>query len=463
MTRIAGVVAAAAVMLSGSVALAGGPDPKPDPKANERDEEAFQGDTPLPEAPTSDIDEEQIREGGAKEKREALDDDKLQIGGLFYPRTGVFFASGRDLGDQTVTANTLIDLFLDKSGYTSDRVRMYVRGRLIYTPTGGQTQIIPGAPVLDKYTALLDQAWIKWDVARRVYLTLGAQHVRWGTSRLWNPVEAIYAERRDPLTLFDTRTGVPMFKVHVPIERLDWNVYAIALADRAVDLSHVGAAGRLEMVLAGAAVGLTATKRKDIDPRFGVDLSTPIWDLDFTGEVGLEKKADGWHTMSSAGLAYSIKYSDQDSVQFGAEYFFNPDAQSSTTAVVDKAMSWFAQGMASAGDPSKPKPSGLPFAPFYTGRHYAALYLLLMSPGSWNDTTFTLSAIQNLSDKTGTVRLDCRTLVLTDITLELYGATFFGDDGEFRFYAKAISARAGGVEVVPRPIAQVGVNLRMSL
>lgn len=380
--------------------------------------------------------------GEATEKTELLDKDRLDIGGLLYIRNGAFLQEETDIGAQPLSLNNLVDVYFDAR--VNDRVRAFIRGRMLHNPiasANASASLFGINSGNDTVTMALDQLWLKTDVARAVFLTIGAQHVRLGATRLWNPVDIIYATRRNPLTLFDQRTGLPMLKMQIPFEvklfgtTNAWNAYLIALADSATDLEHLGAAGRLEMVVSTAEIGLSAVKRKGSDARFGVDLSAGIWEFDVTGEVGMRLDKDNNLTwMASAGVQYGFKINDDDTMFIGLEYFHNPDgydgAESAAAGIASSTIERLCGQGQSLG--------GLPFTPFYVGKHYAALFAVAMGPGSWNDTNFTLSALSNLSDGTGVAQLVITQAVHTDLRVELFAGVNFGGDGEFRFYSKSL-------------------------
>jgi hypothetical protein len=466
---------------------------------SDREDAMFGGDEDPSESvaakkPADDFGDPRMR-GQVQERRDLLDDDKLQLGGLLYLRNGLFIDDEHRWSRQAFTNSNLTDIYFDAR--PNDRVRAFIRGRMLYTPVNAnaQSSAFQGfASQTDPVQMQLDQLWLKFDLAHRVYVTAGAQHVRWGATRLWNPVDAIYATRRNPLTLFDQRTGLPMLKLHAPFEVAgnNWNGYLIALADEATDLAHMGVAARLEAVVSTAEVGLTASKRFERKARYGLDLSAGIWEFDLTGEFGLRFDDDGdAHWQASGGLSWSFHINDEDIVIVGSEYFHNPDGYESGAAA--------ASGMATTlidqflyGDKSTVAGQNA-FDFFYMGKQYAALFAVAMGPGSWNDTAFTTSALANLSDRSGLVRLDVSTLILTDLRVEFYGALNFGDGGEFGFYSSRLSsafedattdalanlrpedlspeakeAMGGASGAIPSvrfaaPVAQVGVNLRMSL
>ncbi len=457
-------------------------------------EEGEPARAPTAATPAEDFGDPRMR-GEVRERRDLLDDNKLQLGGLLYLRNGLFIDDEHRWSRQALTSSNLTDVYFDAR--PNDRVRAFIRGRMLYTPVNanGQSSAFQGfTSQTEPLQMQLDQLWLKFDIAHRVYITAGAQHVRWGATRLWNPVDAIYATRRNPLTLFDQRTGLPMLKLHMPFEVAGntWNGYLIALADEATDLAHMGVAGRLEAVVGAAEFGFTASKRFEAKPRLGLDLSAGIWEFDLTGEFGLRFDDDGDpHWQASGGLSWSFHINDEDIVILGSEYFHNPDghatggaaASAMATTLIDQFM--YGEKSAYAGKS--------PFDFFYMGQQYAALFAVAMGPGSWNDTAFTASALANISDRSGLFRIDASTLVLTDLRVEFYGSVHFGADGEFGFYSDRLGGafddatkvaldnlrpedlspeanaimQSGSADLprasLPAPVAQVGVNLRLVL
>ena len=64
---------------------------------------------------------------------------------------------------------------------------------------------------------LLCQMWLRFDIARTVCVTVGKQHSRWGTARFWTPTDFLHIRRRNPLDVFDARTGTgALLKLHLP-------------------------------------------------------------------------------------------------------------------------------------------------------------------------------------------------------------------------------------------------------
>jgi len=437
------------------------------------------GQPAQPAQPEGDksLDDLLLGEGAGQESAELtgsllseLTTEKLQMGGMVYLRLSA--SQAQEERGPVLASPNLLDLFLDAR--PNDRTRAYARGRLVYTPLS--STMVPGVtPEAEETRALLDQLFIHFDVGRWMFLTVGKQPVRWGTSRLWNPVDGINASKKDPLAFFDERTGVPMIKAHLPIEPLGLNAIGLLMLQGDGRWDELGAALRLEKPVGTAEVGLSGVLTERSDPltlpqllagtsadrhreyQLGLDLSAGVWDLDLTAEAALTFledegslrrelfRANGWDALVQAtlGASYTLKYDASEYIVFGAEYFYNRNGLEHKSDYLES----IATGSAS---------------PFYLGRHYAALYILLPMPGNWNNTSFTLSNISNLSDGSGLTRFDMRTDILTWVKLEAYLSGNWGTKGgEFRFGLEEIPFVPDSS--LPYPLLQGGVNLRMDL
>jgi hypothetical protein len=189
-------------------------------------------------------------------------------------------------------------------------------------------------------------------------------------------------------------------------------------------------------------------------PRFGADLSFGLGDFDFYADAGLRFGDDflvvertnappiictgpmgsslmdppiaqqfravpssGFKPQVVGGLNYSLKYNDNDVFTLGGEYFYNSVGYTDTSLYPGLLFNQ----------------QGIPLLNFlYTGKHYAALFASLPAPYSWNYTTFTLSTIGNLSDKSFVTRLDYSLTFLTHLTFQAFAAIHYGDIGELR-------------------------------
>lgn len=454
--------------------------------------------SPAPEAP---------ERGGPPALRPI--ESPLAIGGVAYLRATSSWRKATPPSDWALLSPNLLDLYADVR--PNDRVRAYTLGRLFYNPTQGASPFaaksagdVSGGGVTPfgslatsgGTNAVLDQLWLNFDVGRTVFVTAGKQHVKWGVGRFWNPTDYLHPVKRDPLAVYDTRTGVAMLKAHLPWEARGWNLYAVGLLEDAAGQGAIGTLGRTgggaraEMVLGSAELGVDALVQRGNRPRFGVDLSAGVWDLDLYAEAALRSGADvarfvphpdptssqefkQWQPVRATGFTpqvtlggtWSWKYSDEDSLTAGAEYFYNDagysDAHAYSALLAAQVFPAVYPGL----------PAGSYFNTFYLGRHYGAVYVNVPKPGTWNDWDFTLSVLGNLSDRTFIARLDTGVVVNTYLRLEAYVAGHAGPEGgEFRIAFGEQTIPTGPPPNEPitipaqhAPILDAGIALRVNL
>jgi hypothetical protein len=429
----------------------------------------------------------------------AAQENPLAVGGQVYLRSSASYVRFVPPSKWQLSSPNLVDLYVDTR--PNDRVRAFALARTSWDPLALPAGANPFFPSRGPEPwAALDQLWVNFDVARAVFVTVGKQHVKWGVGKFWNPTDYLHPVRRDPLAPFDSRTGATMVKLHVPWEAKGWNFYGIALLDdpagkgeSARTIGKVAGGARAEIVLGTVELGADALVRSGQRPRFGLDFSAGLWDLDLHGEVALrtwsdvqlweetnpganiltrfgKRSPDGVSPQAVLGVSYAVNYSDEDAVRFGAEYFYNgpgyDDPHIYPWLMVDPG--WVpAVGL----DPALlPAGKTNDFRSFYAGRHYAGAYLLLAAPGSWNDHTFTLNAIANVSDGSAIVRLDHSMVVNTYLTIESYVAGNVGNEGgEFRFSLDVPAQAVGPFAALTQPlrtqppILSAGVALRVKL
>ncbi len=249
-------------------------------------------------------------------------ENPLQIGGQLYLRAIGSAAQGEPPSRWGFSSPSLVDLFFDAR--PSDRVRGYGLARTLYDPTQtqGASSLLAGAQAAQSVgvgslqataatRVVLDQLWLGFDVGRRAFVTAGKQHVKWGTGRVWNPTDYLHTQRRDPLAVFDDRGGTAMVRVQVPISEQRAAFTAVALLEPLAppvkplvfepkdpaprpssELGAVGGAARAEVVLGTWELGADAVAQRGMKPRYGLDVSGGLWELDLRGEVALRTGSD---------------------------------------------------------------------------------------------------------------------------------------------------------------------------
>ncbi|MFO0726308.1 MAG: hypothetical protein U1E65_21160 [Myxococcota bacterium] len=423
--------------------------------------------------------------GGVAETERRLEDldSKVKAGGRMFLRLNYFITSD-DVGNTSaLNSPNILDLYVDAR--VNDRVRGYVQVRAFHDPT-----LVDGAPnsvgqPIAESKLLFDQLWLKFDIARTVFVTVGRQRVKWGVGRFWNPTDFLNSSVRDPLAVFDERLGVNLVKLHLPIESLSWNFYAIASLDDTDLIKKVGLALRAEILIDTTELSLSFNARKDGPTRFGADLSSGWGIFDFRAEgalthntqrtyyVGAFDPANGrfpneidrtseWIPEAVLGMEAAIKYNDEDSAYLGLEYFYNGRGYN------DAALYPY---MIVQDTNARLNCSGLTckigaFQPLYMGRNYAAAYLVFAQPGPLNNSTFVASFIRNFDDKSMTLRVDYTATLLSFLSLSLFTQWHFGDVGEFRFGVDVpATPSVVGLEKglhVGKPIVDIGSGLSIN-
>ena len=153
---------------------------------------------------------------------------------------------------------------------------------------------------------------------------------------------------------------------------------------------------------------------------------------------------------AAGGVSYSWKYSDEDFMVIGGEYFFNPEGVHDKEELQEEFKQMM-EGKESA------------YSPFYSGQHYGAFFVALPGPGNWDYTSFTLSNIANLTDRTFATRFDFSTTFLTYLSFQAYVMAYYGEEGgEFRFGLPA-NTLFPGAPAMPAQVFTTGINLRVDI
>lgn len=394
--------------------------------------------------------------------------ERFAIGGKLYLRLDS--TATRSWNPHKITLASPDTLYVYVDGRPNDRVRAFVQGKLKhdFTLVDGATNSF--GQTVNVNTVGLDQLWLKFDIARKVFLTIGDQKVKWGSGRFWNPTDFMNQQVLDPLAAYDLRTGVPLVKVHIPVQPLGANLYALASMDGAGKAEDVGGALRAEWAAGSTELALSGAVRKDQPVRLGGDISTAIWLFDlhvegavrhgdttpyYEGALDLDTlefpteytREDEWIPQVTAGAQIGFNYTPDDAAYVGAEFFYNGSGYGDASLYP-----WLLfNGQ---------------FQPFYLGQEYVGAYVFLPSPLGLDDHNFTASYLTNLSDQSMLVRADWSATVLTQLNLNVYAQYHFGEAGEFN-YSVDIPAvpYVDGLEdgyTIPKPGLDVGLGLTVA-
>lgn len=443
--------------------------------------------------------------------------DALKVGANLLMFGQAFWQQTRPFEKGAFSAPMILDTYLD--GRPNDRLRAFAQGRLQFDPTrplgtasGSTATNTSGligltAASQSNPSVFLDQLWLRFDIARRVYFTIGRQKVRWGVSRIWYPTDFLNSQPRDALNPFDVRLGVNMIKVHVPVESLGWNFYGYGLFDSVnvtnlgQTLDQIGGALRAEIVLGPAEIGMGGVWQKGRRPRYAIDVSSAIGPLDVFAEAAFRSGRDflkftipeefdlsnvggalaqikpyrpeGIVVQVSGGVSWQFNYTDKNFGVLTAEYFYNPMGYANPIEYQIQTLGPSFVGI---------KPDPIQQVALYGAQH--SLAVSLAAPGipgaDW--ITMSLSNIIILNDPSALTRLDVIFRVLNYLSVQAFGAIFYGQTGgqlRFRLNDSVVNAISQFAEIaqpgsgattraslssqsVP-PLLQAGVLLRLSI
>lgn len=358
--------------------------------------------------------------------RSAPASEQLTLGGRLELQFTGSKNSSQSIGDSQFLQSTKAELYLDSR--PTDELRGFVKGTL---SSSGTTGVAPSISV--------SETWIKWSGRGSLFSTLGKQKLKWGAASFWNPTDFLAVQPKDPFAPVDVRPGANLLKLHVPFEKSGNNVYLLADFENANSSNDPRLAGRAELnfALSGFSGELTSTvaggHKKPL--QLGLDLNTSAGPVDliiesawtrnskrdFFRKVTSENGATDVETYSRsseaiaqivAGLRYDLKYSESDSANLAIEYFWNDFG--ADNAVVEAVS--FLRGQSQR---------------LYLAKKYLGASLVLLQPGSFNDSSIIVSGLWNMTDKSWFSRAAWTEKISVKSNLIL-AVTRAGGLGEFR-------------------------------
>jgi hypothetical protein len=349
--------------------------------------------------------------------------DTLVIGGRLEVGLDAGQVAGSAIKDTRLSHLRQADIYFDSR--PSKDLRAFLRARLKESSGSGDPTAAARPCTSNCVATDLDEIWLKWDARDTVYFTLGKQHVKWGSGRIWNPTDFAAPSLRDPLASFDRRLGSDILKLHLPFEKSGANLYALVLYDSVSTADTIGGALRGEFAFGGAGEFAVSLMRRAHSPlRAGFDVSGGLGPVDLhvecaafkndnrprfsgmidpqTGQGPAVTLADqAWRFQAVAGVEHSVKYGDNRLANLGLEYFANQRGYS------DKELEIYALALGATD-------------PLSAGARYAAAYATLPTPLSFSETTLRFNWIANLSDGTRLGRLSASWSLMKDATIDSY-------------------------------------------
>lgn len=373
--------------------------------------------------------------------------DRLQIGGRLELRANANKVDDQRFQESPYFQNKTADIYFDtrpnKDVRAFFRMRFYEdsvrsRGADDSLTNSDEPVAVTEQTGVKGIESAIDELWLKWDIEDTLFVTAGKQHVKWGRGRFWNPIDFTATEVKDPFALFDRRLGQEMIKLHLPLEKSGHNFYLIAQFDDVTRNDDVGVAARAEFAVGdNGEFALSLQSKRDRAIKAGIDTGFGLGNFDIgiesawlTRDTGPRYEGDldvlqsilpietyddkKIYNQSVFNLEYVWKYNDDDTMNFGIEGFWNELGYDNAELEFYSLINGRSKVL-------------------YAGEEYVAAYLRLAGPGNWNDSSFIVNAVQNLSDQTALARFTATYTFYKQITVEGYVSRCFGDYGELCF------------------------------
>ncbi|WP_147332797.1 hypothetical protein [Archangium gephyra] len=378
--------------------------------------------------------------------------DFLDVGGFFYQRADL---AGSRLGTDTQLQPrfpALVRVYLDAR--PMERLRSFVVGRLVYDPLD---------VTLSTPQPGLDQLWFNFDLGRLVFITVGRQQIKWGSSQIWNPTDFLQQPNPQPLEGIDLRTGVDMLKLNVPIAPLGAHLTLIASADLhgpAEDRLRYGGAVRADVALGPTGeLGFSASFLQQRRPRYGLDLSMGVGPVDLNAEVALVRDTDvrlweragtgfaqrafgGPKLLASGGLSTQFRLADLYRVALRFEGFYN------SLGYDDRA---FLTLLQSTGD----------YRGLFFGRYYAMGQAIFSRRSSFYPSLIFTNVV-NVLDRSLLSRVDFSLLVTPSTRIFIFAEVPFGERGS-EFLYQPDPTVVEDAAPVGLGLFRAGINIRMRM
>ncbi|MDP3177572.1 MAG: hypothetical protein Q8M76_06685, partial [Spirochaetaceae bacterium] len=395
-----------------------------------------------------------------------LKTEAVRIGGRFSGSVGADWTmldpwgGSPSLDERSFDATAGGDLFFDAR--PSEDFRVYGKAKTSYPFTKTQTvdTSTVSTPNIQVFELFSDFTWNDG-----LFLRFGKHTVKWGVGYFWSPADVINLGRIDPLDPEAQREGPLSLRLHYPVLGTQTNLWAYAVLPSGSDPKpeEVAGAAKLEFLVADSwEIGLGGYYKYESPPKAVLTATGAIGEVNLFAEgvagwgrdrklvtainfpamdiLTTEQEEEGLFFSGTAGFSWS----DSDShLSLVGQYYYEANSYSDEDRkeLIERARFLEPALTASIGSTAtKGLFKGLVAG---SGQHYAAASLS-KSELFVDDLSFSVFAMANLSDLSGTVRPSLNYKLFDKASLELSAAFAFGDeDGEYVVLADGTALTLG--------------------
>ncbi len=268
------------------------------------------------------------------------------------------------------------------------------------------------SPNPKKIYSSLSELHFSFDIKKAVFIRVGSQLIRWGSTYFWSPEDFINLQKSvsASMSVVDSRSGKPGIRVHVPVGSSNLFLFTdfsslVTNGTPAALEDSVGFAFRLDGTKSGINFGAVGYMHKNRPIQLGFDATGAFVGADLYSELALTLPIDEsaqTNCAISAGGARSFGQEKTNTLRLEAYY--------NARGFGDAAFSSYTRGT---------------FTPLYSGRWYGyaevATTKLVSSRlgGSW-------SAYANLVDGSYATTVQCNVDIPGVVPFSVYGKYFGG-------------------------------------
>lgn len=349
-----------------------------------------------------------------------------------------YFLEGASFGRTALATWITGDLNLDAR--LPGGAKAFATAEVSYRPLAAE-----GAAGNDSNIALsLPELFLDANWRGRIYLRSGKQVLQWGRCYFWNPTDLVNIEQKPFIAKIGQRQGTYGLRLHAPFGTR-CNLYGFAGTGQAARPDQVSGALKFEILAGATEMAVSAWGKRHQDAVYGFDVSSRLWGVDVSGELGLHRRyrlrtisfASGdtgveykpWTPRACLGLGRSFQVAEvKDRLTAVLETYYNQVG--STDRRIDL--------------PALPAPlaallpAGFSFADYLTARGYYQPNNYSRWYCAWfgslakfivPDLTLTVNAIANLDQGCAILTTGVSYATLNDFTLGLSVNAFLGPDG----------------------------------
>ncbi|MEK6645867.1 MAG: hypothetical protein AABY84_04235 [Candidatus Firestonebacteria bacterium] len=308
----------------------------------------------------------------------------------------------------------------------------------------------------------LKELFLDFNIKNSIYFRTGKQVLQWGRCYLWNPVDLINVEKKIFLQKIGYRDGAYGIKLHIPFGT-KFNIYGFFDTGSVLNIDEVGAAGKIEFLLGGTEMAVSAWGKKGFTPVFGYDFSSRISGVDIYGEASAsygdnydkvklengflikERRQNEWFPKASFGFGRAIDFADvNDRINITGELYYNSAGYSENIfndITIYQYMMQSNNGSWAAVNTTKKE--FLLMQNLYEANNFSRYYAALFTSFSKfmiSDMIFKLNLISNIEQKSFTLTTGVNYEDMNDFSFGFNIYSYLGDlNSEYTFSGNALT------------------------